>query len=383
MKKIFVPTNTRGFLTNLFDHDFQNIEFIYNKNNSTDKHSNFKRKLSNLVRSPIGDYLGIIQRINVNKTEVDMYYSYNRFLKSNKDYVIFLENPLALVHYSTERPKRKIGKKKLKKYFNDPHLKAIICMSKACFDTLPIIYDIPNTLKVFQVYPYIKNENLQQITDKIENKKNTDRLNCLYISSDFKLKGGEDVLATFKRIEKNNIGDIKLDIITDLNNLPPKLKSKINELSNVTLHDFTFNAKELNNIYIKTDVLLNPTRQDSFSLTVLEAIKKGTVVISTDLYAIPEMVKEGKNGFLTQPKYRFFNYNNLPNEHVWNNRKKTIYSDYIDKHIIDFMYEKITFLYKNPDILKEMQQYSYELSNNENFGENNIEKKWEKIFLYT
>src|SRR5699024_4080105 len=151
------------------------------------------------------------------------------------------------------------------------------------------------------------------------------------------------------KLEENNYQNIKLNIITDFKKISPKLKNEISNFKNLSLNDFSFNSKELNDIYAESDILLNPTRQDSFPLVILEAMKKGNIVISTDLYAIPEIVKDEKNSLLTQPRYRFFEYNNLPNEYVWNNRNKTIYSNYIDKNIINFMYEKIIFLYNNPN----------------------------------
>lgn len=62
---------------------------------------------------------------------------------------------------------------------------------------------------------------------------------------------------------------------------------------------------------MNSTLLLHPTSDDSNSLTVLEAMKAGLPIISTKLYAIPEMVKDGVNGFLTEPKYAFFDNNNL------------------------------------------------------------------------
>ncbi|WP_143139374.1 glycosyltransferase, partial [Alkalibacterium sp. 20] len=130
-----------------------------------------------------------------------------------------------------------------------------------------------------------------------------------------------------------------------------------------------------------SNILLNPTRQDSFSLVTLEAMKAGNVIISTDLYAIKEMVDDGVNGFLIDPKYRFFDENNMPNELVWNNRKKTIYSDYLDNKIIDFMFNRICYLNLNREVLESMSYNSYKKGTEGEFSERFIVDEWTKFFL--
>ena len=40
----------------------------------------------------------------------------------------------------------------------------------------------------------------------------------------------------------------------------------------------------------KSDILIHPTYVDTFGVVVLEAIAHGLGIISTDLYALPEMV---------------------------------------------------------------------------------------------
>ena len=379
MKRIYVATKTRGFLSHLFLHNNDEFEFIYKKNNIYETNSKIKMLISRLVRSSIADYMGLIQRIRVKKGIGDMAFSYNRFLNSELDYVIYLENPLALVHYSTERAKSYIGKLKLKKYFKDSHLKRIICLSKACYETINCFYNIPQNILIEQIYPFIPN--LDSINKEIIIKKSNNKtLECLYISANFKLKGGNDILSAFDRLNEAGINNVKLKIITRIDDLENRLINKIKLNSNIELLDFKLSKEELNNIYANSNILLHPTRQDSFALVILEAMKAGNIILTTDLYALPEMVEDNYNGFLIEPKYRFFNKDNMPNENVWNNRKKTIYSDYIDENVVNFLFEKIYYLNKNRDILEKMALNSFEKSTKGEFGEDFIINKWKNIF---
>lgn len=379
MKKIYVATKSRGFLVNLFNSDIDNIKFYYDNDKIYEVNTKLKIILSNLVKSRMADHLGIIQRINVKENSYDYIFSYNRFLKTKSNYVIYLENPLALVHYSTERIKTFVGKLKLKKYFYDPCLKSIICLSKACFDTIHNFYSIPKNVKVEQVYPFVPKNPLTS-KENIKEKSHSKEINCLYISSNFILKGGRDILLTFKKLHDVGINNIKLKVITKLDNLDKKIREEINENNNIELYDFKFTKDELNHFYNDSCILLNPTRQDSFSLVVLEAMKSGNVILTTDLYAIPEMVEDEYNGFLTKPKFRFFDYNNMPNRYVWNNRNKTIYSDYIDNSVVDFLFEKLIYLNKNRNILEKMALNSFKKANSGEFSEDYIKNKWKNIF---
>lgn len=51
-----------------------------------------------------------------------------------------------------------------------------------------------------------------------------------------------------------------------------------------------------------SDLFVSPTLSESFGLTLLENIKCGTPVISTNVTAVPEIVKDKISGYLVEPK---------------------------------------------------------------------------------
>ncbi|WP_409252138.1 glycosyltransferase family 4 protein [Bacillus sp. SCS-153A] len=379
MKKVYVANKSRGFLTRLFNTKFDNIHFINENRKVYDTKSNLRIILFEIVKSRLADHLGVIQRIKANNENANFAFSYNRFLESDNKYVIYLENPLALVHYSTGRNKTLLGRAKLKKYLNDPNLMSIVCLSKACYETLHSFYEIPSQVNIEQIYPLIESNELVS-TEKIHLKSHNSDIQCLYISSNFNLKGGKDIIDCFKRLKNQGKNNIKLKIITQKESLDDSVKNEINQNKNISLFDFNFNKEELNEIYSESCILLNPSRQDSFSLVVLEAMKAGNTILTTDLYAIPEMVSNDYNGYLTSPKFRYFNYDNLPNLEVWRNRKGTIHSDYIDDNIVNFLYEKLSYLENNRNELERLSLNSYEKANSGKFSEEYIKEKWNGIF---
>lgn len=375
MVKVLVATKVRGFLEDLFQSSLPNISFHWDKNEVYEIDSKKKLILSKLVKSELASHLGIVQVVEVEDDGFDVVFSYNRFLKTKKDYIICLENPTALFHYVLGRNKTFLGKKKINGCLNDGHLKGIVCISDACYSTLPNFYDLPETITATKIYPLVPSNPLTSI-DSIQKRSQLEKINCLYISSNFTLKGGRDILACFKQLKEANMDNVTLQIVTKLDALDPMLLDEIRKMDNVSIVDFKLSKDELNAVYNEASIFLNPTRQDSFSLVVLEAMKSGNAILSTDLYALNEMVEDGANGYLTKPRYRFFNYDNMPNESVWNNREETIYSDYLDENIVAFLYEKITALYHDRELLERMALRSFEKSNTGEFSEAFVKDKW-------
>ena len=50
------------------------------------------------------------------------------------------------------------------------------------------------------------------------------------------------------------------------------------------------------------DIFVQPTFEDCFPLTIVEAMQHGKPVVSTDEGAVPDLVKDGKNGFVCERK---------------------------------------------------------------------------------
>jgi len=377
--KIQIGTNVRGFLNDLFTNLGSNYEILLKDKKSYEKNSNFKILLHKIGKSKLLDRLGVIQTVKVNNSDADIIFSYNKFLKTDTKYVIYLETPVALVNYSTNRANTYLGKKKLKQKFNDPNLVGIICMTKACYETIYDIFEIPEELHVDYIYPFTV-EPKEPFKEKNKEKSKTDNLNCLFVSKFFTIKGGGDLLKTFEKF-KNNNDNIKLTIVTPKAELNETDKMMINSNPNITLLDFNLNKEELNEIYSRTDILVHPSRYDSSPLVILEAMKYANVVISTDLFAIPELVIDNVTGFLEEPYYRFYDSNKIPNDYVWYNRDLTINnSNFYDDKIINFLYDKLIKLDKDRDLLKKLSINAYNMATSKEFSEEYIVHKW-NVFL--
>lgn len=380
MKKIKFIGRYRGFLNDLFNFKSSKITIEYNKASEFEVIKKNRQFLLRLFNNRIFDVLGLFTKLS-DDSDVQYLLSYNRFISCNegKKYAIILENPTALVNYSNTKMFSKIAKGKLERLFNDPNLASIVCISKACEEGFDKYYPNHNLGdRLTQIYPLI-NVNKSISEEYLSKQSQEEVLNVLYVSANFTLKGGEDILKTFTKLSKNQI-TINLTIITKINNLSEKQLEQINKFSNINLLDFTLSRDELSEYYSRAQILLNPTRMDSFSLVTLEAIKHGCAVVGSDIYAIKEMVHENKNGFLIKPKYQYWNDDNTINHYVMKHPKKTYEANYLDEKMVSFIYDKLVYLNEKRQILSEFQRYSFNLSKNDDFNENYIMKKWESIY---
>ena len=381
MLRIYFATRLRGFFRHLVNSKYIQCQFLSNEQQIYET-NNYKTKLKNrLGRSRIFDWIGFIHIVRCNIEKVDIIGSFNRFINTSKPYFIYVENPTALYHYRLERSKSLLGKIKIKRELNKPNLRGLIFMSYACASTFEeVCGNIPPVCKRNVIYPLIPT-NLLVTTNFIENRCFEPTLKLLFIAQGMRFlsKGGLELLEAVKILNNKGI-KIFTRIITSLVDLPIGIENKIRLVPNVKLDDFKFSFQEMQGIYASSHLLIQPTSDDSFNLTILEGMKAGLPIITSKLYAIPEMVEENFNGYLCEPHYWFFHPNNIPNPEVWNHRSDTIYSGYISQSIVEFLVNKISYLYFNRNELMRMSLNSLKKASNAPFSETYVASQW-NLFL--
>jgi glycosyltransferase involved in cell wall biosynthesis len=113
----------------------------------------------------------------------------------------------------------------------------------------------------------------------------------------------------------------------------------------------------------ESDVLLHPTFIDSFGVVVLEAVASGLCVVANSVFAIPEMVEDGSNGFLNEPSTSPFNPDYTINRRFFGvGRVDAFKRKTIDEGTVSFLKEKIEFLVDNPDLTRKLKENSLKLA---------------------
>ncbi|MDJ0689964.1 MAG: glycosyltransferase family 4 protein [Xenococcaceae cyanobacterium MO_188.B32] len=142
--------------------------------------------------------------------------------------------------------------------------------------------------KVKVIYPGV---DITKLTPTEKSEEEQKPFNMLFIGTDFKRKGGDDVVAVFL----DRFSDrAELNLVT---NAPITYRhSRIHIHRNVKAY-----SSEWLKLYHQADVFIMPTYFEGFGWVFLEAMAAGLPVIATDINAIPEMVTHGETGFLIQP----------------------------------------------------------------------------------
>src|SRR3954468_15403229 len=112
----------------------------------------------------------------------------------------------------------------------------------------------------------------------------------LFVGGDFRRKGGDLLLSAFRG---SLSGHCELHVVP---------RDDVPASAGVFVYrDLTPNDPRLRDLYARAHVFVLPTRADCFSLASLEAMATGLPVITTRIGGIPEIVDDGRSGFLVDP----------------------------------------------------------------------------------
>jgi glycosyltransferase involved in cell wall biosynthesis len=158
---------------------------------------------------------------------------------------------------------------------------------------------------VFDGTPYVLPNGIPTSTDQI-NKEVTPTPSFLYLSNLVRSKGIEIFLYGIQQLNKKNIA-FKARIVGALYDVSLEEINRFideNKLTSKTEILGPLYGKEKQEILSQSDILVFPTyyQNEAFPLTILEAMREGLAVVASNNGAIPEMVDDGRTGFVIPMK---------------------------------------------------------------------------------
>lgn len=129
---------------------------------------------------------------------------------------------------------------------------------------------------------------------------NENKLKLLLVGSanipgQFELKGGREALEAFTHLNQR-YNNLELVIRSDI---PGAIKNRYKDFNNIRIIDNTISQEELEQEFKSADIFVFPSYMTP-GMAILEAMSYELPVITTDVWANPELIENGNTGFLVK-----------------------------------------------------------------------------------
>ena len=205
-------------------------------------------------------------------------------------FIVDLDNPWSLTGYNLRA--MPLYRPILRYILASSRCLEIRCMSEACHLSVKVLFGSAVYDKARVHYPCIP-----QVVSRVA-LATPDSCHFLFVGTQFEIKGGEALLKAFRRMHEK-VPSARLDVIT---HFPTKYIDLAESCAGIHVHEARFSRDEIHTQFMsQADVLVLPTYAESFGMVALEGLAHGLAVIATDVYALREIVEDGKNGRLLTP----------------------------------------------------------------------------------
>ena len=328
-----------------------------------------ERILSKLI--PVNLAKAYLERFKKPPEGIDLTYATGHLVFRKEPWVVDLEFVTQLAGYSIKHFKR--YKKLIEKTLASECCKKIICWTEACKKTVLENMDCRDFEHKVETVPLAvhKKNFIKDYSDK-------EKVKLLFVGSanipgEFEYKGGKEVLEAFTML-RQRYPNLELLVRSDI---PQEIKIKYKGLDSLRIIDEIIPREQLEEQFKSADIFLFPTHSTP-GLAILDAMSYELPVITTDVWANPEMVEDSKTGFLIKKseKVQYYAEHFIP---IWSyipdsQLMKAIRT--VDYRVVEELVEKTSLLIENEGLRRRMGKAGrWEIEN----GKFSIEKRNKKL----
>jgi glycosyltransferase involved in cell wall biosynthesis len=335
---------------------------------------NFQEEyLNNLF--PVNLYKAYLEKTKKIPKDIELSFSPGHLIFRNEPWVVDLEYVTQLsgynIHFFKKYQDIIVGK--LASY----NCRKIICYTESSKKTIMNTLNRNNIIeKIEVIYLAVTKKNFikkQYLDDKIK----ILFVGSINIPGEFEYKGGKEVILAFKKLNKI-YPDIELVIRSDLSK---EYKSECKKIGNITVYDKIISGEKLDEEFRSSNIFWFPGYATP-GMVFLEAMSYELPIITTDVWANPEIVIDGENGFLIEKskKIKHYDENYIP---LWNYQINSKFMKSIrfpDIDIIDNLVYKTAILINDEKLRKSMGLNGREEVENGKFSLEKRNKKLTRVF---
>ncbi|MCL0064799.1 glycosyltransferase family 4 protein [Dehalococcoidia bacterium] len=194
------------------------------------------------------------------------------------------------------------------------------------------------------------------------------------IMRQFETKGGKEVVEAFI-ILKERYNNLELVIRSDM---PKRLKDKYAPIPGLRIIDKIIPEEELEQEFKSADIFVFPAHFTA-CMVMLEAMSYELPIVTTNVYANPEIVKDGITGLIINKSERVPYYRgNLPNMNFSCSFLKAIKDT--DPKVVEELVKKLSILIENPELRRTMGKAGRKEVEEGRFSIKKRNEKLKKIF---
>jgi len=301
---------------------------------------------------------------------VDLVHSHQQLILNDVPWVVDFEQAGLFMHAHHLSLKRPWNRWVIRRLLLSDNCKKIMPWSFAAKKSLESMFNTTNLEdKIEVIYPAIHSFKLKKYEQGC--------VTLLFIGRRFLRKGGIEALKAFKILSGKY--DIKLVVVSDV---PQEIMRKCENIKNIEFYRNVHRDRLFREFFPRSDIFFFPTFYDTFGMVFLEAMAFGVPIVTLDGFATPEIVEDGKNGFLIKPYSKLWFGKDYLLHPKWGefDKLKKVLSKSEQERIVNDLVFKTSLLIENDTLRKKMGEYGRSMVESGKFSIKERNKKLERIY---
>jgi glycosyltransferase involved in cell wall biosynthesis len=183
----------------------------------------------------------------------------------------------------------------------------------------------------------------------------------LFVGNHFFDKGGRELFYAFRRLRQKL--DVELIIVTGAPKHHEAYFSSFAEIidrePDVRLYSRISKDVLWNECYAKSDIFCMPSYMDTFGYVVLEAMANRLPIVTTDMFALPEIVRDGETGLLVHAPIASFERDRLRTPESVLRYREAVLNEKFFSSVVDSLEVSLGKLIEDDAARKRMGEAAY------------------------